>query len=50
MKILLEKEQNKYLFLKVDIETAAEYACEDVLISLELHEFLWEKFLKIKKL
>ena len=36
-------------FSKVDIEVAAEYACEDVLISIELHEFLWDKIFKDKK-
>ena len=36
-------------FSKVDIETAAEYACEDALISLELHEFLWKKLSQDKK-
>ncbi len=30
-------------FSKVDIETAAEYSCEDVLVSYELYNYLWAK-------
>ena len=33
-------------FSKVDIETAAEYSCEDVLVSYELYNYLWEKVSK----
>ena len=33
-------------FAKVDIETAAEYSCEDALVSLELYNYLWSKVSK----
>ena len=33
-------------FSKVDIETAAEYSCEDVLVSYELYNYLWAKVSK----
>ena len=35
-------------FSNVQIDIAAEYACEDAIISLELHEFLWKKLSKDK--
>ena len=33
-------------FSKVDIKTAAEYSCEDVLVSYELYNYLWAKVSK----
>ena len=33
-------------FSKVDIETAAEYSCEDVLVSYALYNYLWAKVSK----
>ena len=33
-------------FSKVDIKTAAEYSCEDTLISFELYNYLWSKVSK----
>ena len=33
-------------FSKVDIEIAAEYSCEDSLVSYELYNYLWEKVSK----
>ena len=33
-------------FSKVDIETAAEYSCEDVLVSYQLYNYLWAKVSK----
>ncbi len=33
-------------FSKVNIETAAEYSCEDVLVSYELYNYLWAKVSK----
>ena len=33
-------------FAEVDIETAAEYSCEDALVSLELYNYLWSKVSK----
>jgi len=37
-------------FTQVDIDKAAEYACEDALVSYQLYNFLWEKISKDKKL
>ena len=37
-------------FADVDIEIAAEYACEDAVISLELYNFLWSKVSKDKNI
>ena len=37
-------------FAKVDIDVAAEYACEDSLVSYELYNYLWEKILKNKSI
>ena len=37
-------------FADVDIEIAAEYACEDAVVSLELYNFLWSKVSKDKNI
>ena len=37
-------------FADVDIDIAAEYACEDAVISLELYNFLWSKVSKDKNI
>ncbi len=37
-------------FSKVDIDTAAKYSCEDVLVSYELYNYLWKKISKEKNL
>jgi len=37
-------------FAKVDIDIAAEYACEDAIVSLELYNYLWEKVSKDKNI
>lgn len=37
-------------FTQIDIDKAAEYACEDVHVSYRLYNFLWEKISKDKKL
>ena len=37
-------------FADVDIDIAAEYSCEDVLVSYELYNFLWKKVSKDKNI
>ncbi|MBT7543203.1 MAG: DNA polymerase I [Gammaproteobacteria bacterium] len=37
-------------FSEVDIDVAAEYSCEDAIISLELYNYLWEKVSKDKNI
>ena len=37
-------------FADVDIDIAAEYACEDAVVSLELYNFLWSKVSKDKNI
>ena len=37
-------------FADIDIDIAAEYACEDAVVSLELYNFLWSKVSKDKNI